>query len=99
MGKGGKVTGVLYSKDLLTAPKGSIKKILRDPYFVSESDEVTTIFDLMKKKRIHIAIVKNQNGINVGVVTLEDMIEELVGEIHDEYYDRKFSQIPKPAAA
>jgi magnesium and cobalt exporter, CNNM family len=92
LGKEKKVKGVLYSKDLLTARKGSITKVLRDPYLVSMNDEVTKIFELMKKKRIHIAIVKNKAGDHIGIVTLEDMIEELVGEIHDEYYEKKFSK-------
>lgn len=99
MGKEKKIKGVLVSKDLLTAKKGSIKNILRDPYLVSTDDEVTEIFEVMKKKRIHMAIVRNKKGKHVGIVTLEDMIEELVGEIYDEYYEKKFSKKIKPAPA
>ncbi len=84
-----KVKGVLYSKDLLVAKKGPIDKVLRAPFIVSKDAEVTEIFDQMKKKRIHIAIVRNSSGAHVGVVTLEDLLEELVGEIHDEYFQNK----------
>ncbi len=89
MGSDRKVKGVLYSKDLLTARKGPISKILRNPFRVSVNDDVTDIFDVMKRNRIHLAVVENESGEHVGIVTLEDLIEELVGEIHDEYFERK----------
>ncbi|MFW3145767.1 MAG: hemolysin family protein [Thermoplasmatota archaeon] len=92
MGKNRKVKGVLYSKDLLTARKGTITPILRNPFLVSVDDDVTDVFDIMKRNRIHIAIVENRTGEHVGIVTLEDLIEELVGEIHDEYFEKKFGK-------
>ena len=97
-----KVKGVLYSKDLLVARKGTIGNILRQPYMVSTDDDVTEVFNLMKKNRVHMAIVLDGNGNHVGVVTLEDLIEELVGEIHDEYYLNKIGNMkskrgPTPA--
>ena len=92
IGEKKKVKGVLYSKDLLTARKGTIRKILRDPFLVSVDDEVTEIFDVMKQNRIHLAVVKDVKGNHVGIVTLEDLIEELVGEIHDEYFEKKYSK-------
>lgn len=92
MGMDRKVKGVLYSKDLLTARKGTIKPILRNPFLVSVDDDVTDVFDIMKRNRIHIAIVENRRGEHVGIVTLEDLLEELVGEIHDEYFEKKFGK-------
>jgi len=89
VGSTGKVKGILYSKDLLTAKKGPISNILRNPFLVSVNDDVTDIFDVMKRNRIHLAVVEDVSGKHVGIVTLEDLIEELVGEIHDEYFDRK----------
>ncbi|MFO8051118.1 MAG: hemolysin family protein [Thermoplasmatota archaeon] len=88
--KKGKVKGILYSKDLLLAKKGSIKSLLRKPYLVSAKDEITYVFDVMKKNRIHMAIVVDRSGEHVGIVTLEDILEELVGEIYDEYFEEKY---------
>ena len=88
----GKVRGILYSKDLLLARKGSIRSILKNPFIVSVDDEVTKVFEVMKKSRIHLAVVTNRSGEHVGIVTLEDLIEELVGEIHDEYFEKKYSK-------
>jgi magnesium and cobalt exporter, CNNM family len=87
-----RVKGILYSKDLLLAKKGSIRPILKNPFIVSVDDEVTQAFDIMKKSRIHLAVVKNGSGEHIGIVTLEDLIEELVGEIHDEYFEKKYSK-------
>lgn len=88
--KDSKVKGILYSKDLLLAKKGNIRPLLRDPFFLNVAHEVTTAFEVMKKNRIHMAIVRDNEGKHVGLVTLEDLIEELVGEIQDEYYEKKY---------
>ena len=63
------------------------------------NDEITEVFEVMKKKRIHMAIVRNKKGAHVGIVTLEDIIEELVGEIYDEYYEKKFSTAAQASPA
>jgi CBS domain containing-hemolysin-like protein len=84
------VIGVLYNKDLIDKTKGTVETIMREPYFVSAKNDITDIFNEMKRKRIHLAIVRNDNDNNIGIVTLEDIIEELVGEIYDEYFDVKY---------
>jgi len=84
----GKIVGVLYTKDIIHAHKGSVGKWMRKPFFVSSSSDITKIFEEMKKYRIHIGIVLDDNEQFVGIVTLEDIIEELVGSIRDEFYER-----------
>ncbi len=83
------IVGVVYAKDLLIAmgcnPEVEIEKIMREPYFVPEVKPVVQLFHEMKNNRIHFAIVVDEYGGTAGIVTLEDLIEELVGEIEDEY--------------
>ena len=86
--KNGKVEGIVYSKDLLTIDEGELTSIMRAPFFVPADQEITHTFVLMKKKRIHIAIVVDEEGNHIGIVSLEDIIEELVGDIKDEYYQQ-----------
>lgn len=84
------VVGVLYAKDLLkihgnTSEKVSIKKFLRKAYFVPESKKVDELLAEMQANGVHIAVVVDEYGGMAGLVTLEDIVEEIVGEIHDEY--------------
>ncbi len=84
------VVGMLYAKDLLkihgnTNEKGSIKKFLRKAYFVPESKKVDELLAEMQAKGVHIAVVVDEYGGMAGLVTLEDIVEEIVGEIRDEY--------------
>jgi putative hemolysin len=84
------VIGVLYAKDLLkihgnTGEKISIKKFLRPAYFVPESKKVDELLAEMQAKGTHIAVVVDEYGGMAGLVTLEDIVEEIVGEIRDEY--------------
>ncbi len=80
-----KIIGILYSKDLLDKKDGSIASLIREPFKVKITDDITDIFNTMKKRRVHIAIVENGISEDVGIVTLEDILEEIVGEIYDEY--------------
>lgn len=66
----------------------SIRTCLRRAFFVSEQAMISTVMNEMKKKRIHLAIVKDEWGNNVGLVTLEDILEEVFGEIEDEHDER-----------
>jgi len=84
------VVGMLYAKDLLkihgnTNEKSSIKKFLRKVYFVPESKKVDELLAEMQANGIHIAVVVDEYGGMAGLVTLEDIVEEIVGEIRDEY--------------
>ncbi len=81
------VIGILYAKDLLWAKKGSLqvdlKKILRPPYFIPETKAALSLFREFRRQRIHMAIVVNEYGGISGIITLEDLLEEIIGEIRD----------------
>lgn len=80
--------GILHVKDLagVSNTKGiHFKKILKDAFFIYEHMKIQAVLEYMKKRKIHFALVKDENGIVVGIVTLEDIIEEILGEIHDEH--------------
>ncbi len=81
------IVGVLYARDYLLKHRDknfSLKKILHDPVFVPESIRLDVLFKDMQKDHNHIAIVVDEYGETSGIVTLEDILEELVGEIWDE---------------
>ncbi|MDD6381156.1 MAG: hemolysin family protein [Lachnospiraceae bacterium] len=82
------VIGILNMKDLLTRDEKegfSIRKHIREPFFTYEFKNADDLFDEMRKKRIHMAIVLDEYGSVSGIVTLEDLLEELVGDIRDEF--------------
>ncbi len=84
------VIGILYAKDLLgplarSDKNISILKLMRKPLFVPETMKTDEALDTMKKSRTHIAIVIDEYGGMAGLITLEDLIEEIVGDIQDEY--------------
>ncbi|MGO9380214.1 MAG: hemolysin family protein [Dissulfurispiraceae bacterium] len=83
------IRGILYAKDFynLHATVGNvdIRKIVKPPIFVPETMKISILLREMQKKRIHMAIVIDEYGAVSGLVTLEDLIEEIVGEIRDEY--------------
>ena len=83
------IIGVLYIKDLLKAQRKNkpfdIKDLLRTPHIVSESKKINDILLDFQQKRFHLAVVINEYGGTEGIISLEDIIEELVGEIQDEY--------------
>ena len=84
------VLGTLYAKDLLRYLREgrtdvSIDKILRPTYFIPESKKVDELLKELQKRRIHMAIVVDEYGGTAGIVTIEDLLEEIVGEIQDEY--------------
>lgn len=87
------IRGILYSKDLLPyigRDNDSFhwQTLLREPYFVPESRMIDDLLEDFRKRKIHIAIVIDEYGCTQGIVTLEDIIEEIVGEIDDEYDER-----------
>lgn len=84
------IVGILHAKDLLKHFGGRIKvetieTIMRPPFFVPETKKVSELFGELQHRRTHMAIVIDEYGGTAGLVTLEDMVEEIVGEIHDEY--------------
>ncbi|MFN3660411.1 MAG: hemolysin family protein [Brevinematales bacterium] len=81
------IIGVLYAKDLLGQMMSelSLKKILRKPIFVSENKKVSQLLSEFRQTHIHLGIVVDEFGTMVGIVSLEDILEELVGEIEDEF--------------
>jgi magnesium and cobalt exporter, CNNM family len=91
------IVGLVYAKDVLRhlhAGKENVPldKILREPYVVPESKKVADLLREMQQRRVHIAIVVDEYGSTAGLVTIEDLLEEIVGEIADEY-DREEAQI------
>ena len=84
------IVGVLNIKDLLfisdeDKKNFDIKKFMRDPFYTFEFKKVMELFAEMKKSRNHISIVLDEYGGTVGIATIEDLVEEVVGEIEDEY--------------
>ncbi|MGL5055935.1 MAG: hemolysin family protein [Fusobacteriaceae bacterium] len=94
------VVGILYVRDILNAVKEgktdvSIKKFLRIPYFVPENKSIIEILKEFQTKKVHIAMVLDEYGGVVGLVTIEDLIEEIVGEIRDEFDHEEEESIVK----
>jgi CBS domain containing-hemolysin-like protein len=83
------IIGVVYAKDLLPLTQNIelivLQDILRQPYFVPKTKSVADLLHEFQKGKIHMAIVVDEYGGTSGLVTLEDLIEVIVGEIHDEY--------------
>jgi putative hemolysin len=85
------IIGVMYSKDLikyLSEKNGkerfSLKKVVRPPYFVPESKRIDELFKELQHSKIHLTIIIDEYGGTAGIVSLEDLIEEIVGNIFDE---------------
>ncbi len=83
------IIGIIHAKDILDyvgRPEDfSLRDIARPPYFVPESKRIGTLLQSFRKKRVHLAVVVDEYGGAEGIVTLEDIVEEIVGEIQDEY--------------
>ncbi len=84
------IVGILYAKDLLPYLKGQepppeLRRMLRAPLFVPESMSVDDLLHELQRRKVHMAIVLDEYGGTAGIVTIEDLLEEIVGEIQDEY--------------
>ncbi len=85
------VVGILYAKDLLpflkaeSGERPSVRALLRAPVFVPESMSIDDLLHELQRRKVHIAIVLDEYGGTAGLVTIEDLLEEIVGEIQDEY--------------
>ena len=87
------IKGVVYVKDILlnlaTNRAWSIPEIMRAPYFVPETKTIDVLMAEFKREKVHMAIVVGEYGGTSGLITMEDIIEEIVGEIQDEYDDEE----------
>lgn len=83
-----KIIGVLhtrdYLEDLANGVEPNIGKLIQPPYFVFNNQKLSKVLSDFKKKRLHIAIVTDEYGGTLGIVTMEDLLEEIVGDIWDE---------------
>lgn len=83
------VRGILYARDYLMNEamneKKSIEEMMRPAYFVPESIHIDQLFSQLQTKKVHIAIVVDEYGKTSGIITMEDLLEEIVGNIYDEY--------------
>ncbi len=94
------IVGVVHAKDILRALRSDaikpLEAILRPPLFVPGTREVEDVLADMKRQKVHLAIVLDEYGGTAGLVTMEDLLEEIVGPIYDEY-DRPEGASPSPA--
>ncbi|MEO5918160.1 MAG: hemolysin family protein, partial [Candidatus Limnocylindrales bacterium] len=85
------IVGILYAKDLLpylksdAAPRPALRALLRPPVLVPESMTIDDLLHELQRRKVHLAIVLDEYGGTAGIVTIEDLLEEIVGEIQDEY--------------
>lgn len=88
-----KIIGIVHAKDILpllaSNKEWALSDIIRKPYFVPETKKINDLLSELQQKRIQIAIVIDEFGGTAGMVTLEDIVEEIVGEIQDEYDEEK----------
>jgi CBS domain containing-hemolysin-like protein len=88
-----KIIGIVHAKDILPLlahdKSWKLSDIIRKPYFVPETKKINDLLSELQQKRIQIAIVIDEFGGTAGMVTLEDIVEEIVGEIQDEYDEEK----------
>lgn len=84
------IVGIAYIKDMISYLREKkldvpLRSFMREPLFVPETLKVDALFDIMRKKHVHFAVVVDEYGGTAGILTLEDLLEEIVGDIRDEY--------------
>ncbi|HET8910200.1 MAG TPA: hemolysin family protein [Ktedonobacteraceae bacterium] len=93
------IVGFLYAKDLLTSLKtqepAEISKLMHQPFFITEYQHADDLLTIFRREGTHMAMVVDEYGQVIGLITLEDVLEELVGEIQDEYDEKEESSIVK----
>ena len=97
-GKIDNIVGIVYAKDLLQfwgkdGEEVPLETVMREPYFIPETKRLEELLKEFKMKRVHMAIVVDEYGGLSGLVTIEDLIEEVFGEIEDEYDQREEERI------
>lgn len=87
------ITGILYVKDLLQHLDESAnfqwQKLVRPAYFIPENKKINDLLEEFQHKKVHMAIVVDEYGGTTGIITMEDIIEEIVGDIQDEYDEQE----------
>ena len=97
------IEGILYVKDLLAHLKENAnfnwQKLIRPAYFVPETKKINDLLEEFQLKKVHMAIVVDEYGGTSGIVTMEDILEEIVGEINDEYDEKEetYTRLPNNA--
>ena len=82
------IVGLIYVKDLILYPeKESIVELMRPAWFVTENMKLEALLNQFKSKKLQLAVVVDEYGGTSGIISLEDILEEIVGEIQDEYDD------------
>ncbi|MBP5740107.1 MAG: CBS domain-containing protein, partial [Spirochaetia bacterium] len=91
------VIGILYVKDLLRSivkkEEFDLERVVRKPYFIPDSKKINALFHDFRKKRVHIAVAVDEYGGVAGIICLEDILEEIVGEIQDEFDEDEVEDI------
>ena len=94
------IVGILYAKDVLRAMRDGLprplERMVRKAYFTPESKRVSELLQELQKTRVHVSIVVDEYGGTAGLVTIEDILEEIVGEIQDEYDTEEPEYTPLP---
>lgn len=93
------ITGIVYAKDLLQHVGGSqpvsLREICRKPFFVPETKPLDDLLREFKARKVHLAVVLDEYGGTAGLVSIEDVLEEIVGEISDEYDETTVEQVKR----
>jgi len=88
------IVGTVMAKDILFNPDNSLKDVMKEAYFVPESMRIDHLLSDLQKRSMQMSIVTDEYGATIGLVTMEDILEEIVGEIVDEY-DKEEPEIVK----
>jgi len=92
------IIGIIHGKDLINLLLNKklfvLEDLMRPPYFVNENKKIAELLTEFKKGKVHMAVVKNNEGLVTGMITLEDVLEEIVGDINDEYDQQVVLQNP-----
>jgi len=78
------MVGIIHAKDVLVSDSASVREFVRKPLFVPESMKIDDLLHELRSKHKHMAVVTDEYGVTSGIVTIEDVLEEIVGEIRDE---------------